>query len=112
MTETKDVNQFTLAAHQLRKMRKETFPQKRRRGGRGKKKKKSDGYKRTHGAEIKMFHIEQCEMNWAVPEERRRKINGHLTEVKGTASRMGFASGAQQLPNNLEQKNYNHTDEK
>lgn len=59
-----------------------------------------------------MFHIEQCEMNWAVPEERRRKINGHLTEVKGTASRMGFASGAQQLPNNLEQKNYNHTDEK
>lgn len=51
-------------------------------------------------------------MNWARPEERRRKINGHLTEVKGTASRMGIASGAQQLPNNLEQKNYNHTDEK
>lgn len=51
-------------------------------------------------------------MNWVEPEERRRKINGHLTEVKGTASRMGFASGAQQLPNNLEQKNYNHTDEK
>lgn len=24
---------------------------------------------------------------------------------------MGFASGAQQLPNNLEQKNYNNTDE-
>lgn len=51
-------------------------------------------------------------MTWAVPEERRRKINGHLTEVKGTATRMGFAGGAQQLPNNLERKNYNHTDEK
>lgn len=50
-------------------------------------------------------------MNWASPEEKGRKINGCLTVVKGTASRMGFASGAQQLPNNLEQKNYNNTDE-
>lgn len=37
----------------------------------------------------------------------KRKINGSLAAVKGTASRMGFASGAQQLPNNLELKNYN-----
>lgn len=39
------------------------------------------------------------------------EINGCLTAVKGTASGMGFASGAQQLPNNLELKNYNNTDE-
>jgi len=43
--------------------------------------------------------------------EREEKINGSLAAVKGTASRMGFASGAQQLPNNLELKNYNNTDE-
>lgn len=41
----------------------------------------------------------------------KRKINRSLAVVKGTASRMGFASGAQQLPNNLELKNYNNTDE-
>lgn len=58
-----------------------------------------------------MFHIEQSEMNWARLEERQKKINGSLAAVKGTASRMGFASGAQQLPNNLELKNYNNTDE-
>lgn len=37
--------------------------------GRGRGKKYSDWYRRTHGAEIKMFHIEQGEMNWARPEE-------------------------------------------
>lgn len=64
-------------------------------------------------AEIKMFRIEQSEMNWASREERKgkKKINGALAAVKGTASRMGFTSGAQQLPNNLELKNYNNTDE-
>lgn len=40
-------------------------------------------------------------------EGEKGKINESLAVVKGTASRMGFASGAQQLPNNLELKNYN-----
>lgn len=62
-------------------------------------------------AEIKMFYIEQSEMNWARLGGEKRKINGSLAAVKGTASQMGFASGAQQLPNNLELKNYNNTDE-
>jgi len=50
-------------------------------------------------------------MNWGEARREKRKINGSLAAVKGTASRMGFASGAQQLPNNLELKNYNNTDE-
>lgn len=39
------------------------------------------------------------------------KINDSLAVVKGMASQMGFASGAQQLPNNLELKFYKNTDE-
>lgn len=72
MTETKYANQFSLTARRLKELRKETFSQRGWQGGEIKKKKekKSDWYKRTHGAEIKMFHIEQREMNWARPEEK------------------------------------------
>lgn len=50
-------------------------------------------------------------MNWERLEERKKKNQWISGCGERTASRMGFASGAQPLPNNLELKNYNNTDE-
>lgn len=41
----------------------------------------------------------------------KEKINCEMAVVKGRAAWIEFASGVQQLPNNLQQKHYNNTDE-
>lgn len=71
MTETNDVNQFGLTSCPLKELRKETSHKED--VGRGKKTKPQTVAQVDARAEIKMFHIEQSEMNWARPEEREEK---------------------------------------
>lgn len=48
-------------------------------------------------------------MGWVSGE--KEKINCEMAAVKGGAAWIEFASGVQQLPNNLQQKHYNNSDE-